>query len=333
MEGIFLAENNLNESVIFETLMQIEAKESDEKLEEEEKLENCIKINQSVSDEIFKAALKKVADQEKNLKAIHCLTTSKGNVRRLNEPKYLSDEVAKKIKPIKKALLDYDGTLREIQEEPMDAVPTKEVLDFILKNKEKIIICTGRSKEICDIWFPKGIIVYAEHGALFRSVEGNWSVAFCNKKDINVDNLSESNLIDKNVVDILNYYAKRTLGSELEKKSCGYAFHYRQCEGESINPVIKQLFMDLIKIQKTYNFIISPGKKVIEVKLASKEDVMRKENPCLAAGDDKTDEDMFFVAQDGCITIKIGKEETSAEFFVNDVPDFYEKLEILLNNK
>ena len=239
---------------------------------------------------------------------------------------------------IRKCLLDYDGTLSEIQPRPEMAVPSQKILKFLIKHKNTIVLCTGRSKSVVDEWFPSGIEVFAEHGALFRNKQGKWTEPKYSKvKNHTVKKERENdNFYSKfshNVEDILNYYHKRTPCSILERKTCGFAFHYKQAITLTSRAIMIQLYRDLSKVSDIYNFKLTLGKGVIEVKLASKGDVVKYVKPDLVAGDDVTDEEMFLEAQPPCYTIKVGNEKTRARHFVLSVDDFIEKLSKILNRK
>ncbi|OQS54770.1 hypothetical protein EHP00_2327 [Ecytonucleospora hepatopenaei] len=322
---------------------------------------------------------------------------------------------------VHRCLLDYDGTLMGIMPNPWLAVPTVKLLEFLKKHSGKIVLCTGRGKEVIDEWFPVGIEIYAEHGALFRNRKGEWEVpayvskgnrqrlnleklhqsinesksinsnintnnninsntnnntdnninsnitgndSINTKKDIakklilentsnnnNTNNNTNSNTntnnntnttfnnpLHSNVIDILDYYHIRLPGSVLEKKTCGYAFHYKALKDNTsknhimyADTIVRHLYNDLAKVSGIYDFELAKGKGVIEVRLASKGDVVHIVRPSLVAGDDLTDEQMFLEADPACYTIKIGKEETRARHYVEDVDEFVGLLEEILD--
>ena len=263
-------------------------------------------------------------------KLTHCKTTSQFKNKKYGLASYMTDETVEGVKILKKFLLDYDGTLSHIQPSPWMAIPTKEIIELLLKHKDRILLCTGRSMEVVDEWFPVGIRVYAEHGALFRDAEGKWLVNIESNEIQSVEDFSRKHPINDNVLEILKYYEKRTPNSLVEKKLLGYAFHYRQSDTYGLQTVIRQLYKDLAKVKDVYNFIISKGHQVIEIKKTSKAAVVMKENPCVVAGDDIPDEDMFNAAKTSCLTIKVGNVPTRATYYVNDVDDFISKLLKLL---
>ncbi|KAI5168324.1 trehalose 6-phosphate synthase/phosphatase [Pancytospora epiphaga] len=201
------------------------------------------------------------------------------------------------------ALLDYDGTLSEIQPLPHMAKPKEELFELIraFNKRNKCIICTGRSKSVVDEWFPKEIEVFAEHGACFRR-DGVW------EENEKIDGLNEC-------IEIMEYYRIRTPGTVVEKKSFGCAFHFKQAKGFDVE---KLFFL----LRRTVGKAVVLGKGVIEVRSSNKYDITKKVNPALVAGDDRVDEDMF-EACDG-ISIRVGKGESKADWCVETVEEFKE---------
>ncbi|ELA42513.1 trehalose-phosphatase, partial [Vittaforma corneae ATCC 50505] len=98
--------------------------------------------------------------------------------RRMKMPEPLNAEQAKRLweKSSKTILLDYDGTLTPIVEDPDKAVLSARAKEILmnLSKAGRVVICSGRSKAKLDEWIPKEIEVYAEHGA-FQRVSGEWS--------------------------------------------------------------------------------------------------------------------------------------------------------------
>jgi trehalose-phosphatase len=208
------------------------------------------------------------------------------------------------------ALLDYDGTLAKIQPRPEMAKPTEELLLLLKRFNEKgrVIICTGRPKMCADEWFPKEIEVYAEHGACYRK-DGKWHLVRV------VEGIPECE-------EIMRYYGKRTPGSIVEIKTCGLCFHYRGVVGGFDSEKLYNL------LKRVSGSNVVTGKDVIEVRSLSKDYVCNYLNPAICAGDDRTDEDMFEVSNK--ISIKIGKEESKANFYVEDVSDMLALMERLI---
>jgi trehalose 6-phosphate synthase/phosphatase len=206
-------------------------------------------------------------------------------------------------RPIKSLILDYDGTLVPLRNNPDDCFLPENVKELLLNlNKHiKVVICSGRSKGDMDKFIPEELEVYAEHVSFVRK-NGVWT------------ELRET--IDFELeYKIANFYADRTPGSTLERKSNGFAFHYRNCEDFIGHSQAKKLYTDLIKISEN----IKLGSNIVEFKCTSKEDIFKYyDKDLMICGDDVTDEDMF----DRCrgVTIKVGESDaTKAEYCVKDV--------------
>ncbi|KAG0441828.1 putative trehalose-phosphatase [Dictyocoela muelleri] len=222
-------------------------------------------------------------------------------------------------------LLDYDGTICEICDNPIDARPTDEILKILdkLANNDKNIVClvTGRSKEDADKWFKnEKIKIYAEHGSVKRE-NGSWSEIYY---DLSWKPQAES---------IIHNFHERTPGSSVENKSTSIAFHYRNCD-----PIIKstqaQLCRNALK-NLIENVDILQGKDVIEVRIKgiNKGEIAKKYEKygfILSAGDDITDESMFEALKEkmNSYTFYIGEKDsnTSAKYAISDPKKFREFL-------
>lgn len=206
----------------------------------------------------------------------------------------------------KVALFDYDGTLSKIEKLPHLAAPNQKLFDLINKfsKNAKFIICTGRSVEIVDEWFPSEYEVFAEHGAAHRK-NGKWTYK---------DKMKGI----KECLDVMDYYQIRTPGSVVEKKSHGCAFHYKLVKDFDIEKLY-YLFKRMV------GSAVTLGKGVIEVRSSNKYEIARQVKPSLVAGDDRVDEDLY----DGCdgISIGIGEGETKANYYVESVTDFLQLLD------
>lgn len=218
------------------------------------------------------------------------------------------DKLISKIRSTEKTvlLLDYDGTLTPIVDNPNDALPSDSLIDILrqLNKKEniKVYIVTGRSQEDMDRIIPKDIDVFAEHGA-FQRKKGKWS------------QLSDSSNM-KLPYKIAEFYHERTPKSALEKKVNGFVFHYRNCDydiGE------KQAMSLLEQLKRVDCERTKCGKKIVEFRSCGKNQVFDyiSADLIIAAGDDTTDEDMF--DHKNTISIKVGKGKTKARYCVDNV--------------
>lgn len=260
----------------------------------------------------------------------------------MQTPDYLTEEhIDIIIKTFKKAksrafILDYDGTLAEITKKPDMAYPRKD-LKLLLKKLGNIpncdlVICTGRTKQIMDQWFPYyktdknavssqtsnpevdrsifeiNMTIFAEHTAA-RRIKNEWSYR---KMDLSF--LPDAYNIMKKTLEILP-------GSNIEVKDSGLVFHYRECEQETVDQPIQHMRASLIRSVGRIA-CVQTGKSIIEVnsKEISKDYCIRQyvdRKFILCAGDDTTDEDMFKI---DCCSILVGNRPSNAKYRV-DTPE------------
>ena len=210
----------------------------------------------------------------------------------------------------KTILLDYDGTLTPIVNDPDKAYPSERMIEILLRlnSKGKVVVCSGRRQAALDEWIPKEIEVYSEHGA-FNRINGEWKSLFT------------SHVLVERCLEIMKYYVTRTPGTRIEKKEAGIVFHYR--EADKIFDEGK-LYSLLRRIGGENVILIKKG---IEFKTGSKKDVTRRLEPAICAGDDTVDEDMFL--NNKGVSIRVGPGKSFADGYVEDVPAFINLLDIL----
>jgi len=223
--------------------------------------------------------------------------------------------------------LDYDGTLAAIAPRPADAVPTAAALDVLRRlaaePANNVVVLSGRSRGELDGWFGgiAGLWIVAEHGILLRDprtrswrplhavVEASW-------KD--------------GVRPTLEQFADRLPGSFVEEKEFGLAWHYRLADPE-FGAFLASELVALLHIQLVgTDLVVLSGRKVIEVRFgwATKGDAavaIRNAIPApefeLAAGDDRTDEDMFERLPETAWTLHVGPAASRARYRVRDPAD------------
>lgn len=229
-------------------------------------------------------------------------------------------------KKLKKALfLDYDGTLREFVNDPDAAVPGEDLIEIFNRfNSRKdldVYIVSGRKMDFIQKHMGHySFTLIGEHG--YFSKEPN--------KELNVIipgiDLSWKNVI----VEIFNLHTLSTPGSFVEEKTSSVVWHYRKADPEFGKWKAGQLIGDLTETISNLPVKIHHGKMIVEV---SSQHVNKglainffiKQNNydlILCAGDDKTDEAMFVPKDDKIKTVKIGRDETKAEYRVSSPNKF-----------
>jgi trehalose 6-phosphate synthase/phosphatase len=231
-------------------------------------------------------------------------------------------EIARKYKMSRKKLLllDYDGTLVPFSKHPGLATPDQNLMGLLESLASDattdITIISGRDHDCLDRWFshlPVNLI--SEHGAGIRLKGGEWRY-FLEVKE------SWKPII----LPVLELFTQRSPGSFIEEKPHTLVWHYRNVQSELGTMRSRELIDNLNHLVRNSPLRILNGNKVVEVRMGGidKGAVTRKlleDNHydfIMAVGDDKTDEDMFRVLPQNAFTIKIGSENTLANFHLTD---------------
>ena len=217
-------------------------------------------------------------------------------------------------------LLDYDGTLVDIQPRPQDAAPTPRLLtllrDLAALPRTTTAIISGRSKVDIEGWFGDipdlGLAV--EHGALMREPGGDsWSM---------LRGSMDHSWKDR-VRPMLEQFAASAPGSLVEDKEYALAWHYRLVDAEFGAWLANELVTTLENLLGGTELAVIHGNKVVEVRYAwaNKGEVaallasrFRRKAFVLAVGDDRTDEDLFGSLPRSAWTIRVGTGSTAARF-------------------
>lgn len=222
-------------------------------------------------------------------------------------------------------MLDYDGTLVPFFKYPREASPPPEVLglltDLAADAHNFLVLISGRSNEELAQWFGliHGIWLVAEHGAEIKSPTSSSWEAF--RPEAPTDWKS-------NVRPILEHFADRTPGSFFEEKKYSLVWHFRSVEQEFASWLAHELASILEGMLAETDLTAFRGDKIIEVKpvwankgTAFKHILEKYPSPdfIFAAGDDRTDEDLFDGLPRNAWTLHVGSSSTHAKFLV---PDF-----------
>ncbi|GAB4010228.1 bifunctional alpha,alpha-trehalose-phosphate synthase (UDP-forming)/trehalose-phosphatase [Spirosoma migulaei] len=211
-------------------------------------------------------------------------------------------------------LVDFDGTLAPIVNDPADARPS-ETLQTILRNlaeSSDVVVISGRNRSFLEKTFV-GIPVFlvAEHGAFLKKPEQPWQQL----------DLSADDWVDP-VRSTMNYYVDRFPGSFIEGKETAIAWHYRKVETDDVEGQAIDLATQLRRVSSSIPLTVIQGNKVVEVKPAqhSKGTValaIAEQKPydfIISIGDDTTDEDMFRQLPNWAYTMKVGSGMSFARY-------------------
>jgi trehalose 6-phosphate synthase/phosphatase len=217
-------------------------------------------------------------------------------------------------------LLDYDGTLLPFVDDPAAACPDPDLLDLLtgicsdLRNH--LAIVSGRCRQELEEWFGRlPLTLIAEHGIWLRPQSEDWRSL---KK-------LEAGWKDR-VRPILQLYVDRVPGALLEEKEFSLAWHYRRADPELAFVRSNELLDDLADYTRNVELQVLEGSMVIEVRnsginkgTAALEWLeCRAPDFILAAGDDRTDEDLFRALPSTAFSVRVGLSSTAARFRLED---------------
>jgi trehalose 6-phosphate synthase/phosphatase len=228
-------------------------------------------------------------------------------------------------------LLDYDGVLVPLKNNPYNAAPGPKVLKLLEKlgqqERTDVVVVSGRSKADLTEWLgglPVNLV--AEHGAFFRK-RGNrrWQ----NARNFDTSWCDE-------VLPLLEFYTQKTPGAAIETKDAAIVWHYRQASPYYAQKHLVILKRLLSRYARKYDLVVHQGNMILEVRSAGATkghvvDTWMETQPgfVLAFGDDYTDEDMFEALPAWAYTIKVGRGSTAARFRVSKPDEVLSLLEKL----
>jgi len=233
----------------------------------------------------------------------------------------------------RRLLLDYDGTLVPYANRPQDAVPPRQLIELLGKlaadEANAIAVISGRSRHDLEKWFGGigGLWLAAEHGAIMRSPETmQWELY----RPTYTSDWKEQ------VFPVLEHFMDRTPGSFIEEKEFSLVWHYRMSDPEFGQWLANELVANLEQMLAETELRAYRGQKSVEVKpgWANKGEVLARLTEtaphaefCLAAGDDRTDEDLFARLPEDAWTIHIGAGRTRARYCLSGPGDMRQLLD------
>jgi trehalose 6-phosphate synthase/phosphatase len=233
-------------------------------------------------------------------------------------------------------IIDYDGTLVPFARRPQQAVPPAAVLDLLgalaSESGNRVALISGRSAENLERWFGNipQLWLVSEHGAEIRTPSTSaWQ------------SLRPQPSTDwkATVMPILEHFVDRTPGSFVEEKKYALVWHYRMAEPEFGEWLANELVSMLGAMLAETELRAFHGDKIVEVKPVwvnkgeALEPLLRdfpEPDFTLAAGDDRTDEDLFERLPANAWSVHVGPGPTRASYVVTDVQFLRRILESLV---
>ncbi len=208
-------------------------------------------------------------------------------------------------------MLDYDGTLAEVVDNPDEAHPHEEVPDLLTRLNEAhpVYIVTGRTADdLSTLLHVEGLRVIGVHG-MEEGVLGGEVTPSVSEEDL--ETLEE---VRRDFPELK--------GLKVEDKRSAIAFHYREVSDEGREK------LESWASQQPKNLSRLWGKNVLELrpegysKGRAVERLVKEhsDKKPVFIGDDTTDEEAFEVlALDTGLSIKVGQGETKAQARLVDV--------------
>ncbi|KAI9811521.1 MAG: threalose-6-phosphate phosphatase [Phylliscum demangeonii] len=200
-------------------------------------------------------------------------------------------------------MLDYDGTLTPIVQEPSAAIPTDRVIRTLktlaADPRNAVWIVSGRDQKFLGQWMGdiSELGLSAEHGSFLREPGAEAWKNLAEKLDMSWQ---------KEVLRIFQKYTEKTQGSFIERKRIALTWHYRRSDPEygafQAHECRKEIEATVVK---KWDVEVMAGKANLEVRpsLLNKGEIAKRlverydeHHPpefVLCMGDDFTDEDMF----------------------------------------
>ncbi|WP_460951275.1 bifunctional alpha,alpha-trehalose-phosphate synthase (UDP-forming)/trehalose-phosphatase [Spirosoma daeguense] len=211
-------------------------------------------------------------------------------------------------------LLDFDGTLAPIVNNPADARPSESLKNTLLHLAEHsdVVVISGRNRAFLEKTFSNiPVHLVAEHGAFLKKADHPWE-----RLDLSTDDWVTA------VRSTMNEFVNRFAGSFIEEKETALVWHYRMAESEDTETQAIELANLLRSASFSIPLSVIQGNKVVEVKAAqhSKGTVAltildHKSYDFIASmGDDTTDEDMFRQLPNWAYTVKVGSGQSFARY-------------------
>lgn len=212
-------------------------------------------------------------------------------------------------------LFDFDGTLVGLQDDPAAIRPDPELLALLarLASMAEVTVLSGRDRSTLERWLGAlPVHLVAEHGRYVH-----WSRALAWQELLPA---IESRWLPE-VRAVLLDYAGRTSGAYLEEKEASVAWHYRQADPVQGRRLALELAHHLTVSLAQSPLQVVHGSCVVEVrpqgvnKGAAYQALVHRFDRfdfVLAAGDDRSDEDLFGALEPEAWSIRVGSGYSNA---------------------
>jgi trehalose 6-phosphate synthase/phosphatase len=234
--------------------------------------------------------------------------------------------------------LDYDGTLVPFANTPREAHPSPALMSLMSRLGRlpgtATTLISGRPRADLEAWFGStaGLWLVAEHGAIMRRPSAaEWELT---RPRIPVEWKAR-------VRPVLEHFVDRTPGSFIEEKDYALVFHYRMADPVFGEWLANELVSNLEELLAETELRAIRGQKSVEVRLvwANKGEMIARVESAypavdfrFAAGDDRTDEDLFERLPPDAWTVHVGEGISHARFCLSGPAEVLAVLEELARN-
>ncbi|KAL6866381.1 hypothetical protein ACO1O0_002489 [Amphichorda felina] len=207
-------------------------------------------------------------------------------------------------------MLDYDGTLTPIVNEPSAAIPSERIIHSLkllaADPRNAVWIISGRDQEFLKqhLGHITGLGFSAEHGSFMKNPGSDHWENLAAKLDMGWQ---------EEVINVFQRYTDKVPGSFIERKRCALTWHYRLADPEQGQAMSRECHRQLVDgVGSKWEVEVMPGKANLEVRptFINKGEIAKRlvatyHSPssedagdgavefALCMGDDFTDEDMF----------------------------------------
>lgn len=233
-------------------------------------------------------------------------------------------------------VLDFDGTLVELQDDPESVTPSQEVLDALealaREDGTHVWICSGREAGFLARTFrsiPVGLV--AEHGAVISWPEGTVHRRAEGEREMEPWIAAPRDDWYELARERMEAVTTAVEGSFVEPKSTGICWHHRMADPEVGVRAARSLHEELSTLLAGRGVRVEIGHDVVEARPA---DVTKGEaverllevgaldvDAVIVAGDDTTDESMFEALGERAETILVGERTSLARWRVSGPSD------------
>ncbi len=225
--------------------------------------------------------------------------------------------------------LDYDGTLTPIRRKPGRAVPSRSLLNLLVRLSRlrgvSLTIVTGRAlKDMRTMVRFKGLQYAANHGFEIETRNKRWT-----HPDVRpvVGALSS-------IARCVSVRLRSVPGAIVQNKKSTLTIHYRNVKKSSVQTVHAAVRKCVYPYRRSVR--MTSGKKVIEVRpnvvwgkghavrWILKQSRAPRGSMVVYCGDDRTDEDAFRLLPKTVVTLHVGNErDSSARYYVRSVSEVH----------